>query len=256
MKTTTFLACLITFCGCGSNAVPSGNDLSVSADLAGAAPDLLMMAGMCDVVNQDCTDPTKGKCTLFPATMMGSNDVHQCVPDTGTNQEGQSCTRNTFGDDDCVKGTACTLRGEPTGQFVCRKWCHVDSDCPNGQVCTGDVAQMFPQDGLCSIPCTPFGTDCAATTACGFIFPLTSSTMTMVKLAFVCRAVGTVPVGGDCMADTDCVADSICDPNSALCTPLCDDTHDCPGALDDSSVPDGGGLSCQPLPSVSAGVCG
>jgi hypothetical protein len=253
---TRLLPILALIAGCGSNPIKTGQDLSAGNDLSMSITDLAT-AGMCDIVTQDCSDPSKGKCTLFPSMMMGGNDVHQCVPNTGTNTEGQPCNRTTFGDDDCVKGTVCTLRGVPAGSFVCRKWCHADADCPTNQKCSGQVSGMFPQDGLCTPTCTPFGSDCVATTTCGFIFPDTASTMTMPKLVMVCRAVGTVPVGGDCsaMGDTDCVADTICDPSAAICIPLCDDTHACPGALDDSSVPDGGGLMCQTIPSLTAGVC-
>src|SRR5947209_2386804 len=146
MKTKTRLGCLAVtlWLGCGSDQKPAGPDLAVQ-DL-GQADQTMSMTGVCDVVTQDCSDPTHNKCVVVLGRM-GDPDQEVCVPVKGNNAEGQGCSRAAFGDDDCGAALVCTSRGGGTDDLRCRRFCYAKSDCPTGQVCTGGLSDTLTSDG-------------------------------------------------------------------------------------------------------------
>ena len=252
------LVLIFAVAGCGANYVYS-EDLS-TPDLAMVEPDLAAPKNpaMCDPVAQNCVEPTANKCVFTPATMQGDSDTETCVATKGTNMEGQPCTRAAFGDDDCAAGLVCTLRGLPDGQFVCRKFCHDTSDCPSQQTCT-NISNQTTNIGLCTPTCAAFGSDCTGNTTCTAFVRVVSASDMGRAVVFTCRPIGTVPAGGSCMAETDCVANTSClgQGASGMCTPLCDDNHACPGAPADAGAADdaGAGPTCMVSFGGSVGFC-
>jgi hypothetical protein len=242
--------------GCGNAYTYAGTDAATPDLAAPSTADLSMVTGDCDLVTQNCTDPAASKCAFVPTMDPSGMDAHACVAPSGTNMEGQPCTRASLGDDDCAKGLICTLRGVATGSFVCRQFCHADTDCPSMQRCTS-ISNTIPTDGLCTPLCNPFGNDCTGGLVCGVLDDLIGSTMNKVKLSFTCRSAGAGQPGDACAADADCAANEICDTQTTMaCIALCDDTHLCPGSADGGDVDGGDAQSCQPLPSLTTGTCG
>ena len=244
-------------CGCGSETV-------MQSDLSGAV-DMTMSGDFsakttCDLVAQDC--PGTESCQFIQAAGIVAADSHACLPTRGSNQLGQSCTRVSFGNDDCAKGLVCTLRGSGPTNLLCRKWCHADTDCQAGESCTGEVSQTFPTDGICLPTCTPFGGACPSSLNCSQFYQTTASMTSKLIFVFACRTTGSVAIDGMCMSDFDCAPDSVClaiDPANpaagAVCRPLCDSTHLCP-ADTDAGMSGDGGAACMPFPRLTAGVCG
>ncbi len=237
--------------GCGNAYTYVGQDAAVPDLAMTKQPDLSAVnPGNCDLVTQDCKVAPDTRCTItIDPTGMGA-DTHDCVAPKGTNKIGDPCTRTNFGDDDCVAGTVCTLRGVATGQLFCRKWCHSDADCDPGQQCSGRVSQAFPMDGMCMPTCQEFGTSCGAGLTCAELSIGVGSTMQNIKLAFLCRSTGPGLQGDTCMQDSDCAADSLCVGSgmSGTCAALCDNgAHMCPMAAN----PDGG-LTCSTFIGASS----
>jgi hypothetical protein len=254
------LLLFVLVAGCGDNS-DNPADAAVGdlkpADASANKPDL-KKAPSCDPVKQDCTDATK-KCTLFTDDTTGQTPpARTCVADTGTNTDGQTCTRVTLGDDDCKKGFLCTLRGVPDGGLACRKMCHATSDCNPNEKCTGNVSDDVT-DGICVPSCDAFSTTCGAGNTCGTLFADITSTMATPVYVLTCRTAGTAQVGDACTGN-ECGPDTLCLPDQAgggTCAPLCNNTHSCgqPDPGDGGSSDDGGGtISCEPLIG-SAGVC-
>jgi hypothetical protein len=242
MRSTLLLSLITAGCSAGYT---YANDAAVPDMTMMKAPDLSATnPADCDLVSQDCKVAPNTKCTIVigdPTT--STPDVHQCVAPAGTVGVGQMCTRNNFGDDNCVTGTVCTLRGVATGQFFCRKWCHSDTDCDAGQQCSGRVSTTFPMDGMCMPTCAQFGSSCGAGETCAELSIGVGSTMQNIKLAYLCRSTGIGQQGDSCMQDSDCAADSLCVGSgmTGTCALLCDNgAHMCPV----SANPDGG-LACN-----------
>jgi hypothetical protein len=275
-RLTLALALLASACS-NNNLNGNGNDGSVPDDASvgdmAMAPtgDMTGMAGMCNPVTQNCTDPTMPKCELVvTGTGMMRMIGGQCTTD-GTAARDTACTVDmTTGEDDCVKGTRCTSRGLATGaQAVCRKYCAADTDCGAGQACIsalggagggggGGGGGMMTAIGTCAPSCTPFGTDCGTGNTCATEQTDIASTMTKPKRFLTCRASGSKALWDTCTAATDCGDNAVCVRQTQLCTPLCDDSNACPNEPDMTDAGTGPTTtSCMPagLPN-NGGVCG
>jgi hypothetical protein len=114
----------------------------------------------CDPVLQDCTDPNRPKCTVVPVACAGCPTGalgRQCVPLTGRQPLGGTCTSSVSGLDDCDKGLICDAFHSPDGRFTCRRLCSGPGDCSGGTAC----AAIDDRNGLCESPCT-LGAPCQA----------------------------------------------------------------------------------------------
>jgi hypothetical protein len=178
-----------------------------------------------------CNDPAAPKCSVVPAAEGGR--VTTCGP-AGTVSEGQACTSTSPGVNDCAEGV-CASAGQPDGQRVCLRYCAVDGDCPSDQSCLYAGGFEF---GICAPTCTPFA-DCTAPSVChALLFQIETTTEQPLPL-LLCDAVGSAAPGSACTRDSDCRADSVCDP-TLHCAQLCDPAHPC-DAL--ACTPIGNGIS-------------
>jgi hypothetical protein len=176
----------------------------------------------CDVGRQDCPDVNgvNQKCTLVDTPRARA----ACVAVTGAKVESQACTARAFGDDDCDEGLLCA-----GVSAVCRRLCSAAMvSCSGMTACLGPVRvgnTDVAGTGLCAPTCTPFpaqpgaGT-CFGSETCGDLKDTVDG-----KRALGCRRTGAVAVGGACAAQTDCVADAVCD--GGTCRALCDSGHAC-----------------------------
>ena len=201
------------------------------------APDVLgdTVGAPCDPIKQDCVDPTL-RCQIIRS---GVDFVTGCAPpwEPAKNQEGQVCSRTKPGFDDCVKGFSCLLDGVTATS--CHRLCAKDSDCGPGAKC-GAITTVPPYYGLCWKTCTPFGTECAASSCAGAHFDNDQQT-----LFESCREVGAGALGSSCQAQFDCAADMNCQGNSGFtCKAMCDDMHACDGGSCTKSkgLPNDGGI--------------
>jgi hypothetical protein len=225
MRPTVLL--LVALAACGPSPTGGGQDLGATADLSSSIND-------CDVGLQDCPDPAQ-KCTLVD----NPRPRAACVPVTGTKVESQACTATTFGNDDCDKGLLCAGLSA-----VCRALCSTAmARCSGMTACLGPVRVAnsdVPGVGLCAPTCTPFpaqpgaGT-CFGNETCGDLKDTIDG-----KKALGCRRTGATAVGAACSAQTDCVADAVCD--AGTCRALCDATHACAAG------------SCTPLGTGPSGL--
>jgi hypothetical protein len=249
---------LLLLVACNDDNKGTKPDLSVSVHDLGIRGDAGAVTG-CDVVSQDCPSKTD-KCVVTDVgTMRMPMLVTTCVPG-GNAMVNQPCTRSAFGvDDNCTKGTECTLRGVAMGSFACRTLCHSDTDCASNERCTdtGDGV-----DGLCVVQCRAFGNDCTGGLVCGALYFDTSSTPMDSIGVLGCRSAGSAGLGGSCVKNgsTDCQAGLTCNPfamaqSDLVCVQLCEvnGSHHC------SPDADGGVVSCQLLNDQSGapdnGIC-
>lgn len=180
----------------------------------------------CDVVKQDCGDPTL-KCTSVGDWLAG------CMPIEGQFAEAKSCVKlhsPPFGSfDNCDMGLMCSNLGSVTAdgsQPHCRALCHKNVDCKTPTTKCLVPFGVSSSNGRCSPTCTVFGTDCAAGLDCSL------SLRDLDDSSFVptCRGIGTGAFGSKCGVNTDCVARADCvDPKGtgSICVPQCDDAHPC-----------------------------
>jgi hypothetical protein len=231
--------------GCGSSDMPAPPPDGESAvpDMSNAPPDLLsnspdLEPTSCDVIKQDCTDPNKSKCTYVDDGTATNNYIPICVMPTGTKMTGDPCSRingmaSGVGYDDCAKGDFCTGAGTLSRPPMdhCRSWCTSDDECKSSETCLGAFANATKTaflTGLCTPTCTAFGNDCAQGFNCSNLYV----TVDAMDVRLACRQTGTVPNGGVCTSDLDCVADTICivpkKGSPRICSQLCDMTsHPC-----------------------------
>lgn len=230
-------------CSSPSTVAPTNNpDADSDAADAGGDTALPDSAGTaCNPVKQDCADPSL-KCNFI---IDGTSRVAACEPSNSdpVAQEGDSCTRDQVGIDNCVKGTHCLPNGG-SGLFACRKMCATDSQCAAGAKCSGITTQS-PYFGVCHATCTPFGTDCGGGTCANSFFDNDG-----VNSFEGCRNVGSAGIGQSCGVQWDCKADMNClglTPNSFTCHSMCDNAHPCGDAgacVAFAGLPNGGG-TCQ-----------
>lgn len=152
--------------------------------------------GMCDVIMQNCADPTQGCYVLI--TEEGSPPTTVCAA-AGTGADGTACT--TFSD--CQPGLTCDQE-----TMLCRRYCCEGrtTDCPSGtgQICVS-YSNAMPT-GICTAPsgCTVVPqTGCEAGQGCYWISDDFTSD---------CRSIpaGSVDVGGTCGAGQQCVPGAAC----------------------------------------------
>ncbi len=225
------------------------NNPSVGHDLSAAASDLSMpmSASGCDVVAQDCLDPST-KCTVVAiATSSQPVLAAACAPIAGDIAVGASCssTDNLVGHDTCKKGAFCTPLGGAATDYRCRALCGDDTDCQTGEKC---VSLDPDDDGVCVKPCTLFASGCGANLDCSLVYRDVDDQPDAHDLVPLCRPFGTALAGDSCNNDLECAARERCDVgHTNLCLALCDNSNPC--------VADGG-VSCQPsgLPN-GGGTC-
>jgi hypothetical protein len=203
------------------------------------APDVLgdTVDTPCDPVKQDCVDPAL-RCQIIRS---GTEYVTGCEPpwDPAKNKEGEVCSRQKPGFDDCVKGQSCLLDGVTATS--CHRLCAKDSDCAPGAKC-GAITTAAPYYGLCWKTCAPFGTDCPGATCAGVHFDNEQPSSFEA-----CREIGPGALGTSCAAQFDCAADMNCQGNGGFkCKAMCDDAHPCDGGscVKSPGLPSDGGV-CQ-----------
>jgi hypothetical protein len=187
------------------------------------------------VVLQNCIGPSK--CTL---TTNGQSVTPACVA-TGPSAEGEACTRSRFGDDDCARGLLCV---SVNGALACERLCHGDGNCSASARCAGlanDVAGVDGADGYCMPTCTLSGV-CGSGRTCADLRQDIDSTMSAPDPFYVCRTVGTST--SNCLRNTDCAAQMVCDPTAGACVALCDASVACmaPASCMPAGLPNGGGV--------------
>ena len=191
----------------------------------------------CDVVKQDCVDPSL-RCQIIFAD---GEYLSGCQPpwDPAVNKEGEICSRTKVGHDDCVKGLHCVPEGVTATS--CRRLCDKDSDCSAGSKC-GASTTVPPYSGVCWKTCTPFGATCPGETCAGAHFAIDQ-----VSTFEACREIGAGALGTSCKAQWNCAADMNCYGLGGFkCTAMCDDAHPCDGGTckKSSGIPNNGGV-CQ-----------
>lgn len=193
----------------------------------------------CDVVAQDCKDPSKPKCASA-----GDNSFEhdQCVPlPAAPKQENELCTRANF-IDDCDKGLYCArVRAEPgkSPETRCRRYCIPGGTCPTGQVCILSRATIDETSDLpvCRDRCTfPEGTECGPGARC-------------TSLGGCVGFDGTNELDTFCRVETDCRKPLVCDFVTNRCVPTCAPPlrdcpagYTCPGASDAGAPASDAGL--------------
>jgi hypothetical protein len=250
MRTTRFLAILF-IAGCGGGGL--NTNIDGGEDLASPTTDDMNVGDMangfmCNLLNQDCTDPSNPKCTY--TRVMGMTKT-MCTAD-GTVARDQTCTIDmTTRLDNCQKGLVCTATGSASGTDTCRKLCAADGDCGGTQKCASLRGVMGV--GYCIPTCTEFGTDCTGG-SCAAAATDVSSTMTNPVRFLTCRAVGTALADDACTTGADCVADMLCGGQPRRCSPLCDSSgsHNCPAVAPDAGAP----WTCMPVTgSTTVSAC-
>jgi hypothetical protein len=250
---TIAVACALTawalVTACSSSSSPSaaavdggmlGDEPTAERPLEDAgAPDVSpdTVGAPCDPVKQDCADPAL-RCQIINA---GNQYVTGCEPpwEPAKNKEGEICSRQKAGIDDCVRGFSCLLDGVTATS--CHRLCAQDSDCGPGARC-GAITTVAPYYGLCWKTCTPFGSDCAGATCAGVHFDNDGT-----NEFEACREIGSNGIGTSCQAQFDCQPDMNCQGNGGFkCKAMCDDAHPCDGGTCTKSVglPSDGGV-CQ-----------
>jgi hypothetical protein len=223
MRRRVVVALVLALGACGN-----GQDTQ-EAD-AGALPDA--HSPTCDVLGADActTDPSRTKCNV---TIQQGALTTRCLALTGTRPLGDTCTRGAMpGADDCDKTLFCSGLGvevragsdppDPVARY-CRAFCLDDTRCQEGERCVTLVRE--PRVGLC-VPagCLLLADTCPGGTACDAFVHADGE-----NFVGICRAVGPVPLGGDCSA-SDCVAGARCyatSPTNVTCQALCDESHPC-----------------------------
>ncbi len=179
----------------------------------------------CDVMAQNCADPSAPKCTLdfsdmehLPAT---------CQQSYGDAMLDAACTNPTMmgGIDTCAPGMIC---GHFQGPH-CYAHCESQGDCPGDHYCSriNSPTDDFDPDtrliGACLPSCEFFdASTCATGLKC-----LSNTEVTGVK-GFTCFTAGTGDVGDACTKNVDCKPLLGCDLSIMTCAPFCDPTHTCP----------------------------
>jgi hypothetical protein len=183
-------------------------------------------------INTGCDKAAPEGSICNPYCQNGCPDIQQCTFVGG----GMGCTGiGTFGIgnvcngyDSCQTGMACfSLTGEP--QDICRQFCIVDSDCPEGRKCSQGVSfSSGASSTFCGDPtigCNAFGDpveQCGEGNACY-----------LVNNATKCLPAGTLQLGDVCKgSDQTCAAGLQC---AIVCVEICseDTTNaDSPNCVD------------------------
>jgi hypothetical protein len=185
-------------------------------------PGTQLCVPLCDVVAQDCEDPTN-RCTI------DGNGKLICEA-AGSLSGGEPCGASGY--DDCSKGYLCA-GSHSTGHF-CKGLCNRDTceGCVAGTGCFGlgdGQGGQIPGVGVCEdvgTPCDVMAQDCGAGEKC--TLKTSCGDMGCVSLA------GSVGIGESCdhMQD-DCAAGLIClNMGSApICFQFCMNSSDCPAGM-------------------------
>jgi hypothetical protein len=172
----------------------SGDDGGSTLD-ASAGPD--SSESGCNVyLSTGCTP--EEKCTFVHAEE-GFGEL-TCSP-AGPQAEGQPCTIDDQGQDDCAATLYCSA-GE------CRGFCTIPTaPCSSGYCENGSGAHV------CLADCDPLASDCAGALTC-YLPDLFRDSQTPG-----CATAGTSAVGETCLEPHDCVAGATCD--SGTCAWIC-----------------------------------
>jgi hypothetical protein len=175
----------------------------------------------CDVMKQDCANPATPRCEVVRDPTSGIF-TSRCTAD-GTVDEGQPCTQESDGTDDCKHGLTCTVFGGPSP--ACRRLCNTDNECGSTNVCVHHPNRFA---GMCLPPCTVFGSDCQAGLTCR---PAQDDQYALRKDGkgyCLPDSLNTVAPNGGCVADDQCEGAAYCF-FAGWCKQVCDTSHACTG---------------------------
>jgi hypothetical protein len=212
----------------GTGTGGKGGGAAGKAGAAGAGGS--MVGSACDpIAKTGCTAPQK-------CVAVGTNGMDTTVacgdPGAGppVTQEGADCKRTSLGvADNCAAGLICTVRGvldADAGNLhtQCRKFCSVNADCADNQLCEEFTTDGF---GVCINACIPFtaclpasqsgmgsgGSGAGGAPANGTCSEQYGFNEDPTKGFFGCHQVGSSTVGGTCNSgynSKDCGVNQFC----------------------------------------------
>ncbi len=259
------LAIALMAIGCGDDDGPSAdaardsaNDGDARSDAeqdaevdADATEDAASCEGMpmvaetaCSVLEQDCDDECRPKCTLGPQDDGSYGTV--CAAVLGDGAPGDRCARTPRGSpvDDCAAGNLCTfVASSSIGQ--CRKLCEASTQCGSDEFCALATAlNAMPRVGICTPRCDPTAPECPSGSACGRFNTVEAGASTSCAEQF---EGGTVMEGASCAGGMTCMEGLVCIGTSgggSVCARPCDEMHACPDER-----------ACNDLPGADFDLC-
>ncbi len=219
---------------------PTTGGGGAGGEAEGGAPPLHPGPGEdCDLMLQNCVDPTAPKCTL--SNMPAGEFPSTCQELHGSAAVGEDCTilDNSFGKDTCAPGLVCSPVERPQGStLTCKPLCDSPDDCDSDQFCarfnnSAELEEDTRLIGMCLDVCEFFDSEgtCPEDTRCvhGGTIDLT--------INFACIGYSPGQEGDACTGANQCDAGLIC--RNGFCRYGCDPEHACPT-----------GFACQTFISV------
>jgi hypothetical protein len=201
----------------------------------GGMPDFDPGAGeACDVMAQNCEDPSAAKCYL-DGSVDPVNVPSVCGELYGNDGEGDVCELPTgkLGQDTCAPGLFCTRHNTPFSQpqeLSCLPLCDAHADCGDDRWCrrlNSDQNAEFGPDtrlvGFCVNPCeSVWDESCQPGMRC-----LSGVTIEGERRYSCVNGSASKLTGEPCSSNNECAVGLTCGDDDT-CTPLCDADHPCP----------------------------
>jgi hypothetical protein len=185
---------------------PCADDGTCPEPLLCASEMICLVSEPCNIHKDDC--PRGSKCAVIFTSE--TDRAFQCVPEEGDGTDGDECSREYQGADDCAPGFYCS----PIGVLSCRRMCFGENDCTVDTACS--LFGYDPDVGVC-LPRCLLTTDCGEGKSCKLVG-------SPDRGAGICATDGPQPEGATCDGDRLCGPNLFC---AGTCVRNCDASVGC-----------------------------